>query len=551
VELEKIALTLRPRQGWEAVDLGFRMAMRWARPLWAVWFTVFLPVAAVLSFALAEHPWIAALLVWWLKPLYDRYLLFVLSRAVFGATPSLRETLAASGTILRSGVVLSLLTRFIDFSRSFNLPVVQLEGQRGAAARARRKLLGIRAGGFAVGLTIICIHFEWVVMYGLFGLRLLFETDVQWGQQASEDATFWWENVDQWWGLTESLFYFAALSVIEPFYVAGGFALYLNRRVMLEAWDIELSLKRFAARYAPIVVALAVLGAIPAAMPPAVAQVPETGVSQAEAATENGEAVDAEETAQDDGEAEASGTSNDADEGEAVDAEARIDDCDEGDDCDRQRYQAVDTEIRREAHKILAEPDFGSQREIKRWKRIGASDDEDEDREESSADPSAALMAIGELFRILAYLVLAAIVIGLVYALLRLWLGAAPTPVPSAPPAVLFGLAIAPESLPEDVAAAARALIAEGKLREALSLLYRGALSNLVHVRGMRIGRGATEGDVQRLAANLLDATSQAYLRDLIGTWTETAYAARLPEAERIERLCAGFSSLNGSAAPA
>jgi hypothetical protein len=27
--------------------------------------------------------------------------------------------------------------------------------------------------------------------------------------------------------------------VLEPFYVAAGFAMYLNRRVELEAWDIE------------------------------------------------------------------------------------------------------------------------------------------------------------------------------------------------------------------------------------------------------------------------------------------------------------------------
>ena len=26
---------------------------------------------------------------------------------------------------------------------------------------------------------------------------------------------------------------------LEPFYVAAGFAMYLNRRVALEAWDIE------------------------------------------------------------------------------------------------------------------------------------------------------------------------------------------------------------------------------------------------------------------------------------------------------------------------
>jgi hypothetical protein len=32
--------------------------------------------------------------------------------------------------------------------------------------------------------------------------------------------------------------------IVEPFHVASGFAMYLNRRVELEAWDIEQELRR-------------------------------------------------------------------------------------------------------------------------------------------------------------------------------------------------------------------------------------------------------------------------------------------------------------------
>jgi hypothetical protein len=34
-----------------------------------------------------------------------------------------------------------------------------------------------------------------------------------------------------------------AVAFIEPFYVAAGFAMYLNRRVELEAWDVEQDLR--------------------------------------------------------------------------------------------------------------------------------------------------------------------------------------------------------------------------------------------------------------------------------------------------------------------
>ena len=35
----------------------------------------------------------------------------------------------------------------------------------------------------------------------------------------------------------------AAVLFVEPFFVASGFAMYLNRRVELEAWDVEQELR--------------------------------------------------------------------------------------------------------------------------------------------------------------------------------------------------------------------------------------------------------------------------------------------------------------------
>ena len=71
---------------------------------------------------------------------------------------------------------------------------------------------------------------------------------------------------------------------------------------------------------------------------------------------------------------------------------------------------------------------------------------------------------------------------------------------PYRPPAALFGMDLAPEKLPPDVGAAAAALAREGKLREALGLLYRGALSELVHKRGVQLLASHTEGEAVRLA---------------------------------------------------
>ncbi len=41
-----------------------------------------------------------------------------------------------------------------------------------------------------------------------------------------------------------SLAYAGVVLFVEPFYVAAGFAMYLNRRVQLEAWDVEQEFRR-------------------------------------------------------------------------------------------------------------------------------------------------------------------------------------------------------------------------------------------------------------------------------------------------------------------
>jgi len=95
VQLERLSVALRPRGGWEALDLGFQMARGWWRPVWGTWLAVYLPAAAVLHVLFQETLWIAPLVLWWLKPVFDRFVLHVVSRAVFGAPPTVAEALRA------------------------------------------------------------------------------------------------------------------------------------------------------------------------------------------------------------------------------------------------------------------------------------------------------------------------------------------------------------------------------------------------------------------------------------------------------------------------
>jgi hypothetical protein len=103
-------------------------------------------------------------------------------------------------------------------------------------------------------------------------------------------------------------------------------------------------------------------------------------------------------------------------------------------------------------------------------------------------------------------------------------------------------LDIRPESLPGDIGAAALALLGAGRAREALSLLYRGALSRVVHRFGVVIGESYTEGEALRAVKFSLDPARTLYFSELVQLWQRAVYAGEEASKDSISRLCLGFS---------
>jgi hypothetical protein len=186
-----------------------------------------------------------------------------------------------------------------------------------------------------------------------------------------------------------------------------------------------------------------------------------------------------------------------------------------------------------EVHKA---PEFGHWEAAQSWKRRTP---------QARSEPQDAtwLLALGHAFgqaaQVLAWIVAIAGIGWLAWWLVRMLprAGFAPRREAYRPPAALFGMALAPESLPADVGAAAAALAREGKLRDALSLLYRGLLSDLVHKRNVELLASHTEGEALRLAQAALGAPAAGYLRSLVGAWAACAYARRPPQVAEVERL--------------
>jgi hypothetical protein len=499
VQLDRLAVQLRMRNPWEAIDLGFAMVRTWARPLYAAWLVVFVPLCTLAL--LLPWPW-AIVLVWWLKPVLDRIVLHVLAAGVFGELPRLRDTLRALPRAIAPGLVPSLTWYRLFLARSFNLPVWQLERQTGAAARQRRRQLQRRTSSHAVGLTIVCIFFELVLALSGIALVDLLAPALQ----ADEFQVFQllaWDDQDAQ-RLVLAIIVFAAMAIMEPFYVAGGFALYLNRRTALEGWDLEVALRRMGeraqaasraiglAKAAAMVLMLAALAAM---------QIPARSNAQ--------ETVDQE--------------SETAVEAQAQPAAPPVP--------PSQRRAA------REIKEVLKRPEFQEYRERTGLEYLGKPEQRNPPPSDSPGWATF-IDALAQFLRILAYAGIGLAVVFLVYYLLRRFdlVGGGQTSY--VPPDTLFGLDVRPDSLPDDVAAAALALARSGELLKALSLLYRASLVTLLHRDGVELASGDTEEDCLRKSRQRIPDPSAAYFARLLAAWQRLAYAQRdVPRAE-VEALC-------------
>lgn len=132
---------------------------------------------------------------------------------------------------------------------------------------------------------------------------------------------------------------------------------------------------------------------------------------------------------------------------------------------------------------------------------------------------------------------------------LRRWLQVKSAPLEPGPgpvPTHVGSLDVRPESLPADLAAAAQQLWDQGQTRASLSLLYRGALSRLIHLHGVPIRAGHTEGECLRLAGARLGAPARAYFASLVGTWERLVYAGQGPDTQQISSLVLDFDARMG-----
>ena len=213
MRLSDASVVIRPRPTWEAMDLGVLLSQRHRRLLMTSWAIVTLPIFVLFSAVFWTSPSLAIFLFWWLKPAFERLPLFILSKAMFGETPTLKQALFQWPRLLQPQLLASLTWRRLSLSRSFLLPVVQLEGLGADARQQRIQVLLQRDAGAARWLTVIGAHLEtalWIGMMVLFYLLLPQQVALDWNWQSliAADTQDW-----QWLEHLTNAFYVLVLIV--------------------------------------------------------------------------------------------------------------------------------------------------------------------------------------------------------------------------------------------------------------------------------------------------------------------------------------------------
>ena len=490
MNLDKLQVNACIRSGWQAVDLGLLMAQAWWRRLYLASLLPLLPLTFVLLVVFSQSPLWVLLIIWWLKPFWERLPLFIASRMLFDEEPAIWVKMK---TLPLNDILPWLLWRRFSVQRAFNNPVTVLEDLKSAPRRQRLRVLHGKYSDVALSNQFVCFCAELLLAFGIVLMVDFFTPDTL---GASYYDTFGDLTLTGEWVYTLSGI--AAITLVMPFHTMAGFALYLNRRIELEAWDIEISFRNIAnrkqsaaTRTAGLAVTIFFAGLLTLAAP-----------GTADAATEHDRASVA---------------------------------------------QLIES--------VLQGEDFGRERTIRKWRFKDWNEAEEADETfpdwiidiiewwEENIEWSDGVSSTAAWLKLILVIAFA----GLVLYLLRRFRGPLSRLIRRTPeeeaPQVLFGLDVTPQSLPVDVPAQVMRIWGEGGYRESLSLLYRASLSRLIDRYELAFRASHTEAECAALVkACGVDSLSD-YFWQLTNVWRRLAYGHQKPATEVIQGLCDGWTT--------
>ena len=499
MNLDKIQIKASIRTGWQALDLGFLMGSAWWKTLLVASAIPAMFVFFVTLLIFYDNPVIAVLILWWLKPLFEKLPLFYGSRRLFDVKEPITNFKTSIRSILFKDLFPWLLWRRFSPTRAFDMPVNVLEQLTGKERSRRLQILHGKFSDAAFSNQFICFIFELMVGFGLFMLiGFLIPESLE--RLLSIDEN--WSLIGKW---LMAFCAFLAMLMVMPFHTMAGFSLYLNRRIELEAWDIEINFRKLAGRIqqkqsgiVPAIFCLLILS-------------PAICVDNSYA-TENSVAI------------------------------------------------VLDQQQSRELIKeVLDGEDYGVDKTIKQWRFKNWFEEIEKVEDDKIPDWFIDFIEwLAEVFDtedyldglkttagILKLLLIIGFVIIIIY-LLRKFQGPLRQFISRKPveegPTVMFGFDVTPESIPQNVVEQVLADCQENRYREAVGLLYRASLSRLIEQHKLKFRYSYTESECAQLVIGTGVVSLGQFFSDLTDTWKRLAYGHVVPDFATVEALCLSWS---------
>jgi hypothetical protein len=473
VRLDTMIAEVRPRNHWEAMDLGWVLARTRYGALLRAWILMVWPVWGLILYGFRHEPMWGVAVIWWLKPMAEKVPLLILSREMFGERMGIGRVLRKWPSVWFGGWFHHLVLTRLSPARHVLLPVRELEEMRGRSFRQRAQRISASCGSHSWLMQVTHL----LLLHSL-AISIFFFIGAMIPEPYAPDVELFLENgigedgLPAWFGWIWLALYLISLTLVSPLCVAAGFGLYLNARTKLEGWDIEIAFRKMAGRMAGTLGVILLLWA---------------GAPGAQAW--------------------AAGDPSDLEPGAAID-------------------------------EILGKPEF------KIYTRTDYRPVEPELGEWPEWMGFFGNFSLGFSGLFVAQILiwgLAGLAVSILLVLVVRWLAslrmAGRDPSEKAPVVTtVMGMNVRQDSLPRDLVAAVRRLLADGKFEEAMALLYRGALSWLIHKAHIPIQESDTEWDCLN-RVRLGDTASASYFEELTRIWGAAAYGSRRAGREEIEQL--------------
>lgn len=243
MQLDKLIVETRVRSAWSSVDLGFSLTRRlWLRAFF-LYLLVAVPVYCLTLLLDDKYTFLPYVILWWFKPVFERPILYMVSRELFSEPMSIRRIFRETGSWLKPSFFWITTWRRLSVYRGMTAPIMLLEQPKGNDYSRRASILSSKFSSQSMWLTVVLYHIETFVFFGIIALIALFfpqaaEAIYKGVIITSSDRFIYTEML----GLL-------SMAVIAPFYVVSGFMLYISRRIELEGWDIEITFRNWMADY--------------------------------------------------------------------------------------------------------------------------------------------------------------------------------------------------------------------------------------------------------------------------------------------------------------